>query len=129
MKKSQGFTLIELMIAVAIVGILSAVAVPAYSDFMKKSRRSDAVSALLALQMAEEKVKARTGSYEAFADSTSELGYYTLSVTAAANTFTITADPVSGGKQDGDVCTSANFLVTESGPDTTSDQKKECWGR
>ncbi len=46
MKKEKGFTLIELMIAMAIVGILAAVAIPAYGDFIAKSRRADAIANL-----------------------------------------------------------------------------------
>lgn len=42
----KGFTLIELMIVVAIIGVLAAVAIPAYSDYVKKSRESEAINAL-----------------------------------------------------------------------------------
>ncbi|OBU17385.1 pilus assembly protein PilA [Photobacterium aquimaris] len=49
MKKQQGFTLIELMIVVAIIGVLSAVAIPAYKDYVTKSEASSALATLKAL--------------------------------------------------------------------------------
>ena len=49
MKKQQGFTLIELMIVVAIIGVLSAIAIPAYKNYVTKSEASSALATLKAL--------------------------------------------------------------------------------
>lgn len=138
---NHGFTLIELMIAVVIVGILSAVAMPAYDEYIKKSRRSDAVSSLLNLQMAQERYRATHTSYASSITSavssgglamgaTSDQGFYDLSmVSSSANAFVISAGPVSGSAQAGDTCTSSHFRVDQDGPVLTDSTKKSCWSR
>jgi type IV pilus assembly protein PilE len=55
MKKTQGFTLIEIMIVVVIVAILAAVAVPSYQDSVRKTRRADAKEALTKAAAAQER--------------------------------------------------------------------------
>ena len=63
MKKQNGFTLIELMIVVAIVGILAAIAYPSYQDSVLKSRRADGQSELLRIQGLMERYYYEEGSY------------------------------------------------------------------
>lgn len=63
MHKERGFTLLELMMVVAIVSILAAIAIPAYSDYLQRSRRSEAKSALGQVVAAEEKHFLANGSY------------------------------------------------------------------
>ncbi|GAA5526174.1 hypothetical protein Maes01_02769 [Microbulbifer aestuariivivens] len=117
-KNSRGFTLIELLITIVIVTILASIAIPSYQQSVTKSRRADGISALLRLQLEQEKFRANCRFYAgalgnanscgtdaanstlAFS-TTSEAGYYTIAITAAAgNGYTITADPT--GAQAGD---------------------------
>lgn len=60
---SRGFTLIELMIVIVIIGILAAIGFPGYNDYMHKSRRGDAKTALLALQQLQEKLRGSCNVY------------------------------------------------------------------
>jgi type IV pilus assembly protein PilE len=63
MKKTQGFTLIEVMIVVVIVAILAAVAVPSYQDSVRKTRRADAKEALTRIAAAQERYFFTNNSY------------------------------------------------------------------
>ncbi len=101
---SGGFTLVELMITVAILGILSAVAIPAYSNYMNRAKQSDAIIGLKAAQMAQEQYFSENNAYSStidilpgFDDSGSAnnsytKGEYTLSASVSSTaTFVITA--------------------------------------
>ena len=102
----NGFTLVELMITVAILGVLSAVAIPAYSNYMNRAKQSDAIIGLKAAQMAQEQFFSENNEYSkkidilpGFDDATEDNSYtkgvYTLTATAdtdpANPSFTITA--------------------------------------
>jgi type IV pilus assembly protein PilE len=117
----KGFTLIELMITVAIVGIIATIAYPSYQGFIQKSSRSVAQADLMALAAAMERHKAATYSYKGAAVSSGDTGAptvfythspsseplanrrYNLTIEAAAGTnYQIKATPLSGGPQAGD---------------------------
>ena len=80
----SGFTLIELMIVLAIVAILAAVAYPAYRDQVVKARRTDAKTSLEQLRLDQEKWRANNRTYGSLADlgrgTASTEGYYRLAV-------------------------------------------------
>lgn len=102
-----GFTLVELMITVAILAILAAVAIPAYSNYVNRAKQSDAIIALKAAQMAQEQFFSENNEYSkqidilpgfddaGSADNSYLKGEYTLTATAdtdpANPSFTITA--------------------------------------
>ncbi len=138
-KPQAGFTLIELMIAVAIVGILAAIAVPNYSEYVKRASRVEAAAALLDAANKQEQYFVDNREYStSFTDlglqSKTENQHFELSITlnADANTFTITAKPIAGPvKGDGD-CT--ELSITDTGLKGAKGAKggsdvDYCWGR
>jgi type IV pilus assembly protein PilE len=125
----KGFTLLELLMAIAVIGILAAIAIPSYQLQMQKSRRTDAMSALSALQIEMEKFRGNCTSYpdtRSNADdcagrtidfpATSNEGYYNISIAAAtANSYTIEADP-TGVQADDTGCDPMRITVDNTHP-------------
>jgi type IV pilus assembly protein PilE len=63
MTSNKGLTLIELLVVIIIVGILAAIAIPVYTNYMQRARRADAKTALEQLRAAQEMRRAERGSY------------------------------------------------------------------
>jgi type IV pilus assembly protein PilE len=138
---SRGFTLIELLVVVVITSILMAIAIPSYKNSVRKSRRTDAKTALLDLAGREERYNSTNGSYTATAANLGYAafptvvgsGYYTIAaptvVAGNATTvasFSITATPVAGSDQAKDTACGA-FTVTSTGVQSVSGAATDCW--
>jgi len=128
---NKGFTLIELMIVVAIIGVLAGISYPAYQDYVLRAKRSDAKAALLTVQMAQEKYRANNPIYGTLAQigasATSSDGYYTISVTIADPwlTYSASAAPVTADAGCGTLTITNADIKTETGTGSADD----CWKR
>jgi type IV pilus assembly protein PilE len=143
-KPQQGFSLIEVMIVVAIIGIIAAFAIPAYQDYVDRARRSDAHSALVQGRMDQERFRANCrqyatgyagtsnvcnpggGTYTLGGNGLSSEGIYNITFTnVSATSFTATATPVTGGLAAGDT-TCASITIDQDG-NKSSSSPGECW--
>lgn len=129
--KNQGFTLIELMIVVTIMGIIAAVGYPSYTNYVLRTHRAEAMNELTRLANLQEQFFADNRSYAdklttlglATDKLTTDSGRFEISVTAsAARSFTLTATAV--GVQANDVC--KTFTINQLGQKTAS--QANCWG-
>jgi type IV pilus assembly protein PilE len=145
--KLQGFTLVELLITVAIVAILATFAYPAFQQFLLESRRADAYSALTALQLSQENLRGSckhyalggigsnscdpndAGNTTVKGSTISRDGYYALTiegtVSSAGNAYRLVATPV-GAQANDTSCDPITLEVNTSFPNGLK-SPTSCW--
>ncbi len=130
----RGYTLIELMIAVAIVGLIASLAIPSYTSYLQKARRADAQAAMARVQAEEGRYRANNTAYTTVLanlginTSTSDSGYYTISVTSATGSaYTVQAVAVATGPQAKDTTCSTMSVAWTSA--TVTYTPATCWAK
>ncbi len=130
MKHSKGFSLIELMIVVALVGILSVIASNMYADNVIASKRSEGRAGLTATAASLEKCRSLYGAYDnanctVLPTIMTETNIYSIDTTGTTpTTFTLVATAVGSQVRDGD-CTSLS--LTNTGVKGGTPAVNECW--
>jgi type IV pilus assembly protein PilE len=140
MKQFLGFTLIELMIVVAIIGILMTIAVPSYHQHIVKTRRADAQAALLDLAARMERYYAHNNTYatatvgsgnnitDVLGQSNTSEGYYQLTITASTpNAFTVSAVPQGVQATDDPYCATLTLNSLGQKNTTGTHSANDCW--
>ncbi|WP_348703779.1 type IV pilin protein [Acidovorax soli] len=142
-RAALGFTLVEIMLALVVVGVLAAVALPAYQQAVQKGRRSDAIAMLTAVQQAQERWRANRTGYTAnlsdlgFSSGQSPKGYYEIALSNVdISTYTVTATPVSSGAQAKDsLCAKLGIAVSggqvsyTSADSASQATSSKCWAQ
>ena len=131
-RSNRGFTLIEIMIVIAIIGIVLTISIPSYNEYVKKGRRAEVVSLLSEQAQSLERFYTKNNVYTGITGLSAGNDFYTLTPTITDQTFLLTAARKAGTAMATDKC--GDFTLTNTGVRsmnnaTTGLTTKDCWGR
>jgi type IV pilus assembly protein PilE len=140
--QERGVTLMELLTVIVVLGILASIAVPSYRNYLIRAQRTDAKTALLRVQAAQEKFYLSNNGYTQNVataqpgglglSATSESGYYDIRIDFdeedGNQSYTAVATPIAGkGQEDDDQCTSLSISDTGARAATGPGGRDLCW--
>jgi type IV pilus assembly protein PilE len=131
-RSNRGFTLIEIMIVIAIIGIVLTISIPSYNEYVKKGRRAEVVALLSEQAQSLERFYTKNNVYTGITGLSAGNDFYTLTPTITDQTFLLTAARKTGTAMATDKC--GDFTLTNTGVRsmnnaTTGLTTKDCWGR
>ena len=131
-RSNRGFTLIEIMIVIAIIGIVITIGYPSLTEYVKKGRRTEAAGLLSEQAQILERYYSKNNVYTNATGLSGGNDYYTIVPTLTDQTFLLTATRKAGSAMATDKC--GNFTLTNTGVRGMANAAsglatKDCWGR
>ncbi|KAA0969918.1 type IV pilin protein [Pseudomonas sp. ANT_H12B] len=131
-RSNRGFTLIEIMIVIAIIGIVITIGYPSLTEYVKKGRRTEVVGLLSEQAQILERFYSKNNVYTNAIGLSAGNDFYTITPTLTDQTFLLTAERKAGKAMATDKC--GNFTITNTGVRgmvnaTAGLTTKDCWGR
>ncbi|URM29763.1 prepilin-type N-terminal cleavage/methylation domain-containing protein [Pseudomonas frederiksbergensis] len=131
-RSNRGFTLIEIMIVIAIIGIVITIGYPSLTEYVKKGRRTEVAGLLSEQAQILERFYSKNNVYTNATGLSSGNDFYTITPTLTDQTFLLTATRKAGSTMASDKC--GDFTLTNTGVRsmvnaTSGLTTKDCWGR
>jgi type IV pilus assembly protein PilE len=131
-RSNQGFTLIEIMIVIAIIGLLLTLSLPSITEYMKKPNRTAIVGLLSEQAQSLERFYSKNGVYRNAPGLSTGNADYSITATLDDQSYTLTAAPKPDAGMAGDKC--GSFILNQAGATSLDNQAegvtaKDCWGR